>query len=157
MANQATERSTMTAGPSHNGSEVGSDRGVADFFDDLLTLAELQAKLTFVDLAKNARTASVPLGLILASLIIMAASVPVVLLGLALLIATRLNIHLESAMALVAGGAVVLSCPVMVFGVVRLRRGFDGLRTSRAEFRRNLVWLRNVLMTRRRSHWRRGV
>jgi hypothetical protein len=107
--------------------------------------------------AENARTASVLLGLILASLTIMAASVPVVLLGLALLIATRLNIHLRWAMVLVAGGAVVLSCPVMVFGVVRLRRGFDGLRTSRAEFRRNLVWLRNVLITRRRSHWRRGV
>ena len=113
----------MTAGPSHNGSEVGSDRGVAEFFDDLLTLAELQAKLTFVDLAGNARTASVPLGLILASLTIMAASVPVVLLGLALLIATRLNIHQGWAMVVVAGGAVILACPVTVFGVVRLRRG----------------------------------
>ena len=84
----------MITVPSHNGSHVASDRGAAEFFDDLLTLAELQAKLTVVDVAENARTASVPLRLILASLTTMAASVPVVLLGLALLIATRLNIHL---------------------------------------------------------------
>jgi Putative Actinobacterial Holin-X, holin superfamily III len=147
----------MTTVPSHNGSELDSDRDVADFFDDLLTLAELHAKLTVVDFAENARRAALPLGLTFASLTIMAASVPVVLLGLALMIATGLIIRQEWAMVLVAGGAVVLACSVAVFGLVRLRRGFDGFRTSRKEFWRNLVWLRDVLFVRRRLHQRRGI
>ena len=142
---QASVKS-MRAHPSSNGSTNDSDHGVAEFIDDLVTLAELQVNLTVVDFKESARKAAVPLGLTLVSLTVIAASVPVVLFGLALLLAATLNIYQGWAMILAAAMAVALACPVVILCVARLRSGFNSFRTSREEFRRNLLWLRNVLV-----------
>ena len=152
---QASVKS-MRAHPSSNGSTNDSDHGVAEFIDDLVTLAELQVNLTVVDFKETARKAAVPLGLTLVSLTVIAASVPVVLFGLALLLAATLNIHQGWAMILAAAMAVALACPMVILCVARLRSGFNSFRTSREEFRRNLLWLRNVL-ARRHAHHRRDV
>ena len=109
----------MAAHPSNNSSANGSDHGVAEFIDDVVTLGELQANLAVVDIKETAHKAAVPLVLTLVSLTLIAASVPVVLFGLALLLASRLSIHQGWAMVLVAAAAVVLACPTAVFGVVR--------------------------------------
>jgi hypothetical protein len=92
--------------------------------------------------------------LTLASLTLIAAIVPVVLIGLALLLASKRSIHQGWAMVLVAATAMFLACPTAVFGVVRVRSGFDSFHTSREEFRPNLVWLRNVVIARRYSQHR---
>lgn len=157
MSDHESVRNGTTASIAHDGSVAGSDLGVAEFLDDLVSLAELHLKLTVVDFTENARRATPPLGITLSSLTVIAASVPVLLLGLALIVATRLDIQQGWGMILVAGGTVGVACAPAVFGVVRLRRGFDSFRTSREELKRNLVWLRKVLIARRRSHHWRGT
>jgi len=145
------------ARPTNNGSAAGSDQGIAEFIDDLVNLSELQVRLAVVDFKETARQAAIPFGLSCLSLTVMAASVPVILLGLARLLATRLNIDQGWAMIVVAGAAAALASPVAAFGLVRLSRGFNSFRASRAELRRNLGWLRSVLVARGHSHVRKGA
>ena len=73
----------------------------------------------------------------LSSLTVTAATVPLLLHGLSLLIATWLNIQQGWAALLVAIGTAALAFPAAGFGVVCLRRGFDSFRTSREELKRN--------------------
>lgn len=158
MDNRASEKNGTTVPPhSNNRSITDSECGVSEFLDDLVSLAELQLELTFVDFTKNARKAALPLALTLSSLTVTAATVPLLLHGLSLLIATWLNIQQGWAALLVATGTAALALPAAGFGVVCLRRGFDSFSTSKEELKRNLVWIRRVLIARRRSRHRRGV
>jgi uncharacterized membrane protein YqjE len=145
-----------TAPPPDNAPVADADHGVAEFLDDLVSLIELQLELTVVDFSENARRAALPLGVAVFGLVVMAASVPVFLLGLALLVATSVNTQLGWVMILVAGGTAAIACSAAACGVLRLRRGFDSFHFSREEFKRNLVWLRKVLVSRRRLHNRRA-
>ena len=150
MDHQAPLRGKTTVHPSDNGSAIGSDHGLAEFIDDLVTLTELQASLAVVDFKDRVRRAAVPLAVTLSCLIVLAACVPVVLVGLALLLATGLNIHEGLAMVFVGAAAAALAIPAAAFGLVRLIRTCDNsFRSSREELRRNLAWLRSVLVARR--------
>jgi uncharacterized membrane protein YqjE len=145
----------MTTRPSNNGSATSSDHAVGEFIDDLMTLTELHANLAVVEFKETVHKAALPLGLVLVSLTVMAASVPVVLMGLAQLLATRLNLQLGWAMIVVASAALALASPVAVLGLVHVRRSSNGFRDSRAELRRNAAWLRGVLIARKQSHSQR--
>lgn len=145
MADPRPEREHGTGRSSSNG-PIGSDQGIGEFIDDVVTLTELQVRLALVDLRENARRAALPLVLAFSSLMVIAASVPVVLAGLALLLAARASIHLGWALVVVAAAAAALASPALALGLLRLSRGFDGFSISRQELRRNLVWLRTVLV-----------
>ena len=121
MDNRASEKNGTTVPPhSNNRSITDSECGVSEFLDDLVSLAELQLELTFVDFTKNARKAALPLALTLSSLTVTAATVPLLLHGLSLLIATWLNIQQGWAALLVATGTAALALPAAGFGVVCL-------------------------------------
>src|SRR5207248_7609 len=81
MADQATVRGgdTRTNGAPPEG-VVGS---IAEFGNDIATLIELQAKLAAIDLKESAERATLPLALTLAGLVVLVASVPVALVGVA--------------------------------------------------------------------------
>jgi Putative Actinobacterial Holin-X, holin superfamily III len=123
----------------------------------VVTLAELQANLAARNLEETARMATMPIGLIVLSVTVLAAAVTVALIGSALLVASALKIHQGWAMILTAGVATALAGPAAVLGLGRLRSSFDSFRPSREELRRNLTWLRAVLISRGRIHRRRGV
>ena len=116
--------------------------------NDLLELAELQADLAFLDGRETARNAAVPLGLILLSLAVLSASVTVCLLGSAWLLASFMGIQQAWAMLATAGVATVLASLALGLGVTRSRSSFTAFRASREELRRNLTWLRSVLISR---------
>jgi len=127
-------------------SSVGFD-GVAEFVDDLASLAELQAKLAAVDFREAARKSAIPIVLTVAGLAVIVASVPVALLGAAWLLATALKINPGWAMLLMAGVATVFGGLLAGLAGMRLSHSFESFRRSRKQLWLNLAWVRTVLVT----------
>lgn len=155
MVDQASVNGRGTArGPGTNSAEVG---GVAEFVDDLASLAELQANLAVIDLRDSARKSAIPIVLTVAGLIVVAAGVLVALLGAGWLIASELKIHQGWAMLLTAGAAVTLGGLVAGLGALRFRHSFDSFRRSRKQLWLNLAWIRAVLGPSTPPHARRRL
>lgn len=127
------------------------DEGIGEFLNDVVTLTELQVRLALVDLKENVRRATLPLCLLFASATMLIASVPLALVGAALLISSRYEIQLGLAMVAVTATAVAVALPLVMLGSRRLRQGYDGFARSHVELRRNLAWLRMVLVARGRA------
>ena len=129
------------------GSSSAESDGVAEFVDDLASLAELQAKLAASDLREAARRSAIPIVLTVAGLAVIVASVPVALLGAGWLLGTALKIHHGWAMLLTAGGSITLGGLVAGLAGMRLSHSFDSFRRSRKQLWLNLAWVRTVLVT----------
>ena len=139
------------------GSSSAEFEGVAEFVDDLASLAELQAKLAAVDFRDAARKSAIPIVLTVVGLAVMVASVPVALLGAGWLLASALKIHQGWAMLLTAGAAMALGGLVAGLGGMRLSHSFDSFRRSRKQLWLNLAWVRTVLVTSASARCTRGV
>ncbi len=139
------------------GSPSAEYEGVAEFVDDLTSLAELQARLAAVNFRDAAGKSAIPIVLTVVGLTVVVASVPVALLGAGWLLASALEIHQGWAMLLTAGAAIAFRGLAAGLGGMRLRHSFDSFRRSRKQLWLNLVWLRTVLVTSAsaRSHPRR--
>jgi hypothetical protein len=133
---------------------VGS---LAEFGNDIATLAELQAQLALLDLKESTTRATVPLSLVAFGVAVILASLPVALLGVAHLVAAALAIKLGWALLLSAGGAVALGAGIATVAAAQLRRSFESFRRSRDEFSRNLAWIRTVLRYSGRAVPKRGA
>ncbi|MDR3637278.1 MAG: phage holin family protein [Isosphaeraceae bacterium] len=155
MVDQASVNGRGTA-RAPGSSSAGYD-GVAEFVDDLASLAELQAALAAMDFRDAARKSAVPIALTVLGLTAVVASVPVALLGAGWLLASALKIHLGWAMLLTAGAAMALGGLVAGLGGTRLSHSFDSFRRSRKQLWLNLAWIRAVLITSARPHARRRV
>lgn len=157
MVDQASVSGRGSArGPGSGSAEY---EGIAEFVDDLESLAELQAKLLAIDFRDAARKSAIPLTLILVGLTVVAASATVALLGAGWLLASALSIHQGWAMLLAAGAGIPLAGLLAVLGGMMLRQSFDSFRRSRKQLRLNLAWVRTVLVTSAsaRLHPRRRV
>ncbi len=147
MANQA---SVTAKEPVGNGVQINSPAGsmignVAEFGHDLATLGELQAKLAVIDLKETLGRALVPAALAGAGVLLLAASLPVALLGVAELLASGLNLIPGVAMLLTALGALVLAGILAFLALPALKRSFASLERSRDELTRNVSWIKTVL------------
>jgi uncharacterized membrane protein YqjE len=118
---------------------------ISELGSDIATLAELQAKLTVLDLKESTHRAVVPLGLVLAGLAVALGCIPVGLLGIAWLIAYALSIHQGWAMLLTAAVALVVGLVVAVVAGRRLGGSFETFQRSREELTRNIAWIKTVL------------
>ena len=139
------------------GSRSAEFDGVAEFVDDLASLAELQASLAAADFRESARKSAVPIVLTVVGLTVVVASLPVALLGAGWLLAAVLRIHQGWAMLLTAGAATALGGLVAGLGGRRLRSSFDSFRRSRKQLILNLAWIRTVLVTSERPQPRRRL
>jgi hypothetical protein len=156
MSDQASVKDGSAAPGSGGGAKAGPDRGFAEFINDLVTLAELQADLAILNTRESAREAAAPLGLIVFSLMLLAIGVTLCLIGAALLLASSLGIDRGWALIATAGFAIVMASLAVAVGLARLRTCFQPFRSSREELGRNLTWLRDVLI-RRQEDVARGV
>lgn len=141
------------------GSSSAEYDGVAEFVDDLASLAELQAQLAAADFREAARKSAIPILLTGVGLAVIMASVPVALFAAGWLLALALKIHHGWGMLLTAGAAMALGGLVAGLGGMRLRHSFDSFRRSRKQLWLNLAWVRTVLVTSvsARSHARRRL
>lgn len=145
MVDQASVNGRRTAREPGGGS--AEYEGIAEFVDDLAALAELQAKLAAVDFQDAARKSAIPIAMTLVGLTVIAASVPIALLGAGWLLASALNIRQAWAMLLVAGAATAFAGLGAGLGIWLLSHSFENFRRSRKQLRLNLAWVRTVLVT----------
>lgn len=154
MADQATLR-TAGASPAdtngHTSPEGRVAEGLAGFGNNVATLAELQARLALIDAKECVNQIRVPVALIVLGLIAINGAVPVVLLGIASLLATALN--LSTGWALLLTGLTVLAAAVGVAGTaaMKLGSGTACFRRSQEELTRNVSWIKTVLLYSGRS------
>ena len=140
-----------------NGNGVGVVGSITDLANDLVTLAELQAKLASVDLKEMWMRATVPLAVIAAGLAVLVAALPVAMLGVADLLSRALGIAPGWTMLLTAAVTMSITGLILLLSVKEVGRSLEPLRRSREELARNLAWLRTVLVYSGRSVPRRGL
>jgi hypothetical protein len=155
MADQATV--SRNNGPNILASPLTMVGNIADFGNDIATLAELQAKLTLLDAKDAAAKATRPLIFLGAGLGLALASLPVILIGLADLIARSANLSTGVSQLIVGLTSLAIAG---VAGFVGWKGSTDSLssfRRSSEEFTRNVSWVRTVLVHSGRGGGKRQV
>ncbi len=124
---------------------------IAEFGHDLTTLAELQAKLAVHDMQESARKVAVPAVVLAVATVLILSSVPVVLIGIAWLIAPLLKSSFGLvnpqgwALVIVALVTMLLAGILALFFGSRASHSFESFQRSREELTRNLNWIKTVL------------
>ena len=128
---------------------------VASFGENLLNLAELQARLTTIELRRNFDSAKSAGVLIIVGAVLAVAGLPVLLIGIAELLMTELGIKRGYALLTTSTAAIVVGVTFVAIASHWLGRHPLGLGLAGEEFNRNMNWLRTIL--RQSGRWpRRG-
>jgi hypothetical protein len=169
MADQATVKTNSSAGhrlgaipsgpgagptPANNGNAPCPGdvvTNVAEFGENLLTLAELQARLTVMELKQNVQTAKGTVAVILGGAVLGIAGLPIVLAGIAELFVSELGMKRGFALLGVAVVALAIAGSTIAIAAIRLRRSVVGFPLTTEEFTRNLNWVRTILLHSGRS------
>jgi hypothetical protein len=128
---------------------------VAEFGENLLALAELQARLAAIELRQNVEAAKVGGSVVLAGAVLAVASLPLLLAGIAELLVSEVGMRRGYALLSVAVVALAIAGACITIAALRVRRGAVGFPLTREEFARNLNWVRTVLLHSGRSSRRR--
>jgi hypothetical protein len=163
MADQATM--TRFTGPTGNGAAAHGSSGsirssnanvvdpsasgmmnsVAGFGENLLTLGELQARLTAIEIRQNLDSVKSGGALFVAGSILAIASLPIVMVGVAELLVSELGMKRGYALLSTAATAIVIAGACIVIARSWLRKKPFGFPLAGEEFARNMNWLRTVL------------
>jgi hypothetical protein len=150
MVDQASVKdgrsAAMGAGKGNGSPEERLVDGLSECTGDIATLVELQARLAWLDLKEaisHARMAAVLVGL---GLVMINAALPVILLGAATVVATVLKISSGAAMLLTGAVVALVAAVVVAVAALRIAPSFSGFRRSSEELRRNIAWIRTVLL-----------
>ena len=128
---------------------------VAGFGEDLLNLAELQARLTGLEVRQNLDVVKTGGALIATGLIVAVAGLPVGLVGIAELLVVEMGLKRDHALLSVAAIAFVVAGSCVGLGASWFRRKRLGFPLSGEELARNVNWVRTVLRQSGRSPFRR--
>jgi len=149
MANQATLKGDKQGqgGSQSNGSpEARVVGGIAEFGNDITTLAELQARLAMLDLKEAVAKALVPTALVVVGMTCLLGAIPVVILGVADLVSAAFRISDGAARILTGVVVLIVSALLVVVFGRRIGPSFSGFQRSQEELTRNLSWIRTVLL-----------
>ena len=144
-------------GAQSKASPLGVVSNIADFGNDIATLAELQAKLAVFDAKDSLARATTPLIILGVGSVVALASLPIILLGLADLIASNSRLSDGAARLIVGLAALVLAGGAAFFGLKGSTASLESFRRSREELTRNISWVRTVLVHSGRTAGRRQV
>ncbi len=135
---------TLNAGQA--GPVNGVLQGIGDLGGSVVTLTTLQAQLAAEDFRESFKHA-LP-GLIAAAILVplALASVTVGLLGFAYWLSVDFGIPLARTLLGAAVGGLIVAGLLGFLAVKRLRVSVASFRRSQEEFKRNVAWLRTVLM-----------
>jgi len=132
-----------------NGSPKAASTGLAgdvgEFAHDVLTLAELQAKLFAADVRQCNQRVLVPGTALLGAAALGLACFPIALVGLALLVVQVFETEPAAAFLIVAAIGALASALVCLISLSRVRRHLTVLGRSKQELFRNLNWIKKVL------------
>ncbi len=155
MADQASV--SRSNGSNNHASPLTMVSNIADFGNDIATLAELQAKLTLLDAKDAVSKATTPLIILGAGVALALASLPVILIGLADVIARSANLPAGICQLVVGLAALVLAGVAGFVGWRGSTGSLSSFRRSTEEFTRNISWVRTVLVHSGRGGGRRQV
>jgi len=127
-------------------------RSVTGFGENLLTLAELQARLAKIELGQNLEAARAGVFCALAGAVAACSGLIIMLAGLAELMVSELGMKRGVALLFVAAPAIAVGAICLVGAATRLRAKRLGFPLSYEELARNVNWLRTVL--RQSGRWR---
>lgn len=145
MADQASVNGGKRV-PVNSPLTAGVFGNLADLANDVASLVELQAKLAVVDLKATVVKATIPLGLVAGGAAVLVAALPVLMIGLAELLADGLGLaHRGWAYLIVAAGGAVLAGLLVLLGLPRLLKSFDSFQRTRDELDRNVAWVKTVI------------
>lgn len=135
----------VAVAPAVDSSPEGMVTSVTGFGEDLLTLVELQARLTVIELRQNLQSAKSSVVLIAIGAMMTISGLPVLLLGSAELLVSDLG--MKRGYALLCAGAMAIAVAGCCITIARiwLRRNPWGLPLASEEFTRNINWLRTLL------------
>ena len=135
-------------------SSVGVVSNVASFGENLLSLAELQSRLTAVELRRNLDSVKGTAALMAFGALLAVSAVPVMLLGVAEFLISELGMKRGYGLLTAGFSAMVIAAACIAIASHWLRRKPLGLPLAGEEFTRNMNWLRTVL--RQSSRWPLG-
>ncbi len=139
---------TMNDGRSgRTSADVHAERpnGVTSFVDDLASLAELQTKLTSLDLKQAVQESRLSLLLMVLGVAVMLASVLLALQGASHLLAESTAISPAWSMIVTAGIALALAVPMVGLSGLGIQHSFQCFQRSRKQLWLNLSWVQAVL------------
>jgi type IV secretory pathway VirB2 component (pilin) len=143
MAHQAVRNGPVASRDRQNNGVI---EGVGSFGIDLATLAVLQMRLAACDLRESAEAAAPIVAGLIIFWIIAGASATVGLAGLALWLATILNIRAGIVMMVVALIGLVICGAGVALLARSLSRCLAYFRRSQEELERNLAWIKTTLV-----------
>ena len=132
-----------------NGTDAGPGdvvTNIAEFGENLLTLAELQARMAAIELKQNVDAVKVGGAVMVAGAVMAIAALPIALAGIAELLVSELGMRRGFALIAVAVAAFAVAGTCVAIAAGRLRSADLGFNLSREEFARNLNWVRTVLL-----------
>lgn len=155
MADQATM--SRGGGPNNVASPLTVVGNIADFGNDIASLAELQAKLTLLDAKDAVARATTPLIVLVAGGALALASLPVILMGVAGVVASASKLSNPVALLVVGLVALVIAVVVALIGLKGSASSLTSFRRSSEELTRNISWVRTVLVYSGRGPGKRQV
>jgi hypothetical protein len=142
-AQPPTARASGAADAPASAGQVASN--VAGFGENLLNMAELQAKMSAIELRQNIEALRIVAAVGLTGAILALAALPIVLAGIAELLVTELAFRRGSAFLTVGFTALAIGLLSIVIAGLWISRKRIGFPLSAEEFTRNLNWVRTVL------------
>lgn len=122
-------------------------RNLRQLASDVVTLVELQAELLQVDLRDWFKGIVWCLVLAGAALVFGLAAIPVLLFSLAYLLVETTELSMAAALLISGGAGFAIAAVCVVTAVVLMKRDQRLLHRSASELRRNVRWLKEVLLT----------
>jgi Putative Actinobacterial Holin-X, holin superfamily III len=129
--------------------------GIANLGENLLNLAELQARLAAIEVRQTIQATQVYAAIVVGSSLLAVGSLVVALIGLAELCVTTLGISRAAAFLGVGALALGLASAAAAVAIVQLRQRAFHFPLSAEEFGRNMHWIRTVVRQGARSSSRR--
>lgn len=140
MAHQAS----LNGGSRFHRSE-GVITSLGELGGDVASLAELQAQLAVIDTKEAVGRATWPTVVLAASAAVLLATLPVVLIGLAFVLASAFGIPQGAALLIVAAVVAAVAGAIALLSLREFLRSFESFRRSREEFSRNVAWIKTLL------------
>jgi hypothetical protein len=133
-------------GASESGSSASQVvSNVAGFGENLLNMAELQAKMSAIELRQNVDALKAAAAVAVIGVVLGIAALPVVLAGIAELLVSELGVRRGIAFFSVGTATVGIAAFGVLVAAVWMRRKHLGFPLSAEEFTRNLNWVRTVI------------
>lgn len=120
---------------------------VANLASDLVSLAELQAKLAALDLREAGAQAMVPAGVLTGGMCLLLGTIPVLLLGISGAVANTGVVSPAGAMLLVSLVALAMAGGGIWYGYNNFKSSLIVLNRSREEFEANLRWIKKAMQS----------